>query len=639
MKVIVFLTRLFHSRILCLPIVVLIAMLYVTPVFCGEIHDAAKAGNLAKVKALLKNNPELVSSSDKNGRTALHWAANEGHKAVAEMLLANEADVNAKDDHSQTPLHHAAANGHRDVAELLLANKADVNAKRHAGETPLHFAAASGNKAMAELLLANKAEVNAKDNYSQTPLHLAAESGHRAMAQLLLANKAEVNAKDNYSQTPLQNAVCNAHKALAELLLAKGADVNTRNNNDHETPLHKATRDGNMSMMELLLAKGADVNAKSNLGRTPLHVALKRSKCVIELLLANKAEVNAKDNLGNTPSHIAAIIGHKDIVELLRQHGGHEYSNPDSKNTGSSIEFDRQRLVELFDSSGRTNPGDTVFLENTNLDSTDKMSVTVKPPMPQTMHTGAMGGVAGAIPGSGSTARSKSGIQSLQERIDQAKKRLDRDMALLLPGEDSAVAGAKLLILLTKFAIQNGMNIAMGTNLPEKKMQGLTKVSARIESNCDIEQLVRFMAAIENYSKHLKIEEVMISSIPQKKHEIRPFLTIAGYIHSIEGEIPAASASSIQAEALEARIASIEDILCQKDGDLEILNELTQVLPRDTYLNTYINRNGTIQLVGQSGSPEDLIWKLDRSPFFNDVVFKATGGHNGYFNIEAKLEK
>lgn len=45
---------------------------------------------------------------------------------------------------------------------------------------------------------------------------------------------------------------------------------------------------------------------------------------VVELLLANKADVNAKADNGATPLDIAAGGGHEDVVELLRQHGGHE---------------------------------------------------------------------------------------------------------------------------------------------------------------------------------------------------------------------------------------------------------------------------------------------------------------------------
>jgi ankyrin repeat protein len=83
------------------------------------LYDAARHGNLAKVKALLKGNPGLVFSKDNEGTTPLHTAAANGHKDVAELLVANKAEVNAKDSHGFTPLHWAAYFGHRHVAELL----------------------------------------------------------------------------------------------------------------------------------------------------------------------------------------------------------------------------------------------------------------------------------------------------------------------------------------------------------------------------------------------------------------------------------------------------------------------------------------------------------------------------------------
>jgi len=43
---------------------VLLAMLaWSTLAFCGEIHDAARAGDLKKVEALLKGNPDLKGVS------------------------------------------------------------------------------------------------------------------------------------------------------------------------------------------------------------------------------------------------------------------------------------------------------------------------------------------------------------------------------------------------------------------------------------------------------------------------------------------------------------------------------------------------------------------------------------------------
>jgi ankyrin repeat protein len=62
----------------------------------------------------------LVSSKDDNyGQTPLHLAAGMGHKDVAEVLLAGNAEVNAKSDIGRTPLHLAAVFDHKDVAEVL----------------------------------------------------------------------------------------------------------------------------------------------------------------------------------------------------------------------------------------------------------------------------------------------------------------------------------------------------------------------------------------------------------------------------------------------------------------------------------------------------------------------------------------
>jgi ankyrin repeat protein len=147
-----FFNRLSHSPILCRAAVTLVVLAWSSLAFCGEIHDAAKAGDLAKVKALLNSNPDLVSSKDNNGTTPLHLAAHEGHKDMAELLLANKADVNAKDMYGDTPLHYAALWGYMDMVQLLLANKADVNANDSNGNTPLHEAAFKDHKDIVEFL-------------------------------------------------------------------------------------------------------------------------------------------------------------------------------------------------------------------------------------------------------------------------------------------------------------------------------------------------------------------------------------------------------------------------------------------------------------------------------------------------------
>jgi ankyrin repeat protein/beta-lactamase regulating signal transducer with metallopeptidase domain len=287
------------------------------------IHDAAKTGDLAKIKALLKDNPDLIFSKDSDGKTPLHVAALMGRRGVAEWLLANKADANAKNNNGETPLYVAAIEGYKDIVEVLLVNKADVNAKAKNGLTPLHAAVQNGNKNIVEVLLANKADVNAKGSLGITPLRAAVQKGNKNIVEVLLANKADVNAK-NPSHTVLYEASIRGNQDVMEVLLANKADIDAGDDFDM-TPLHEAARNGRKDMAKYLLAKGASVNAKAKNGSTPLHeAAWYGHKDVVEVLLANKADVNAKDNGSQTPLHLAVAQGHKDVAELLRQHGGLE---------------------------------------------------------------------------------------------------------------------------------------------------------------------------------------------------------------------------------------------------------------------------------------------------------------------------
>ncbi|MGZ3274833.1 MAG: ankyrin repeat domain-containing protein [Caulobacteraceae bacterium] len=84
------------------------------------IHRAAEFGYLGRLAVLVKAEPGLVSSRDYlYRRTPLHWAANNGHRAAAELLLANGADRDARDKNGDTPLDRAEATGHADIAALL----------------------------------------------------------------------------------------------------------------------------------------------------------------------------------------------------------------------------------------------------------------------------------------------------------------------------------------------------------------------------------------------------------------------------------------------------------------------------------------------------------------------------------------
>jgi hypothetical protein len=121
-------------------------------------------------------------------------------------------------------------------------------------------------------------------------------------------------------------------------------------------------------------------------------------------------------------------------------------------------------------------------------------------------------------------------------RLEQFNGKLETYRMRLLPGDNPNVAGAALQTILKDFADQSGVEITQKNILPEKKTQDLlTKISVKIDTNCNLEQLVQFISAIENYEKHLKIDDCTISGFKiQKRFEIRPSLTISGYISTRE---------------------------------------------------------------------------------------------------------
>ena len=194
-------------------------MLLAGAALAGEIHDAARQGDLAKVKALLDKDPKLVNERDFYQLTPLFHAVPKGHLEMCKLLIEKGADVKATDDIDATPLHNAAALGHIEICKLLLDKGADVNARDKWGVTPLHLAASNGHLPVCELLIARGADAKAADNNGLTVLHWAAMEGSKAICELLLAKGADVNAKTKDGWAPIDMAL---DKDTIELLKAKG---------------------------------------------------------------------------------------------------------------------------------------------------------------------------------------------------------------------------------------------------------------------------------------------------------------------------------------------------------------------------------------------------------------------------------
>ncbi|KAL8365190.1 hypothetical protein RB595_004139 [Gaeumannomyces hyphopodioides] len=271
------------------------------PVTCGQVLQMLGKGVIN------------INVQDEDGSTPLQWAAENGHEAVARLLLDRGADKDAKDGRGWTPLQRAAENGHEAVARLLVQAGADKNAKGGDGFTPLYRAAANGHEAVARLLVQAGADKDAKGGNGWTPLHLAAKNGHKAVARLLVQAGADKNAKGGDGFTPLYLAAENGHEAVARLLVQAGADKNAKGGNGW-TPLHLAAKNGHKAVARLLVQAGADKDAKDGRGWTPLYRAAENGhEAVARLLMQAGADKDALQR--------AAANGHEAVARLLVQAG------------------------------------------------------------------------------------------------------------------------------------------------------------------------------------------------------------------------------------------------------------------------------------------------------------------------------
>jgi ankyrin repeat protein len=214
-----------------------------------DLIEAVKAGDEARLRALLTADPALAAARTAGGVSAVLLAVYYGHPRLAEILLAAGREPD---------LFEAAATGRAErVTALLARDPALANAYSPDGFTPLGLAAYFGHLAPAEALLERGADPN-----------LAARNPMRVQ--------------------PLHSAVANrdgaAALALAELLLRHGADVNARQEGDH-TPLHEAAFHGEAALARLLLAHGADPAQANAEGQTPLSLAEKHGHAEVLALL------------------------------------------------------------------------------------------------------------------------------------------------------------------------------------------------------------------------------------------------------------------------------------------------------------------------------------------------------------------
>jgi ankyrin repeat protein len=325
---------------LCLAVLVALIKLQ-----AGEIQDAAAAGDLNKVKALLEADSTLLESRDNDGNTPLIIACFAPlsdyfpRTAVANFLIDKGADIKAKNNWGGTPLYLALKD--LNLVKRLIDLGADVNAKAFNNITPLQQATSIGNLEVAKLLIEHGADINARTTEGTVLQSLIKKKGDSSsdMVKLLLESGAKLQ-EFSFGNTELHLAALIGASNIAQLLIEHGANINAKNDYGH-TALYYAARHGYRNVADVLIAMGANKSdiVETNYGKAPqLTENLKEGEAYLwflggispgtgyaiktrkHLLIFDPCKISASPDTGLTKGYInpSELVGQKITIMLTR---------------------------------------------------------------------------------------------------------------------------------------------------------------------------------------------------------------------------------------------------------------------------------------------------------------------------------
>ncbi|MBL1276335.1 MAG: ankyrin repeat domain-containing protein [Ectothiorhodospiraceae bacterium] len=283
----------------------------------SDLMRAASQGEKVKVQQLIRTGA-AVDEADNFNATALHYALESQHGAIANILITSGISVNSVDRDGRTPLLLAVKNGSSDVVAVLLQSGAKVNVEDRYQNTPFLMAVRYGYQRIVALLLS--ADVNESINKALYEVFSSPASAEDLVdVQRLILDSSLVLKRDEKDlEILLVKAVQKRHVLVVQFLLKHGVDLEV---DIKGLPLLIAAQDGAYNMVKLLAEHGANINAVTEDGRTALMFSVKSGNIrMVKYLLDAGAKVDVTDVDGLSALRMAKANYAEDIVKLLRQY-------------------------------------------------------------------------------------------------------------------------------------------------------------------------------------------------------------------------------------------------------------------------------------------------------------------------------
>jgi ankyrin repeat protein len=287
----------------------------------GDIHEAAKSGDLPQLKKILAKDPSLVNSTDKDRMTPLHHAIEGGNLEAASLLISSGADIDAVNYKKETPLHIAAYEGNAEAVKLLLAHGTDPAIREMRDRIPLFLACNWGNDLeTVRLLIVAGSDVNDKNSRGERVLISTLYYGKKEIIDLLIDRGATIPDDEETLRGVLyitaSNGMERPFNIAVEKSKKKGMDWWTG------IPMQACARGGSVEIAKALIDKGLDFRNKNIYGVEPIHIAAENGRSeFIEFLLSKGVQIDNPSLMGKTALHFAQENGHDKLADLLIHKG------------------------------------------------------------------------------------------------------------------------------------------------------------------------------------------------------------------------------------------------------------------------------------------------------------------------------
>jgi ankyrin repeat protein len=288
---------------------------------------ALKAGDVDRLRALLRAHPDLARARGTNGNSLLNLAgslaasalragatvsADERDAALAgiDALLAAGADADQPNDRGWTPLHQAAYSNQPVLCERLIAAGASPDAEAHgAGGTPLIVALFWGHREAADRLA----------THSVTPRNLRAAAG---LGDLALIESFFAADGALLPDAGVARGFFRPHSGFPDW------QPSTDPQQVLDEALVWACKSDRVDALERLVKGGARLDADPYRGTPLLWAAWGNRPRTVRWLLDHGAPVNQRATFGGpghgqgvTALHLAAQGGHLSMATLLVERG------------------------------------------------------------------------------------------------------------------------------------------------------------------------------------------------------------------------------------------------------------------------------------------------------------------------------